>query len=71
MELSCLNIFTYPGKRIKEFINYYRQIENYTLNPKSRLFTIYDFSKKYLKHETTFIEVGCWKGGIWLSCLSK
>ena len=62
--IEIFEYFYLPWKTNKEFINYYRQIENYTLNPKSRLFTIYDFSKKYLKHETTFIEVGCWKGGV-------
>ena len=46
-----------------KFNNFYEIISDYTLNPKSRLYTLYDFSKRYLNDNTTFIEVGCWNGG--------
>ena len=45
-------------------MNYYKQIEDSTLNPKSRLFVIYEMSQLYLQSNTAFIEVGTWRGGV-------
>ena len=57
-----MNIFICHGELIKNLISSYDLISNYTLNPKSRLFTIYDMSKRYLMQDTSFVEVGCWRG---------
>jgi len=61
--IEIFEYFYLPWKTDKTFNNHYELIKNYTLNPKSRLFTIYEFSKQYLLHETSFIEVGSWRGG--------
>ena len=62
--IEIFEYFYLPWRSDDKFKNYYELIKDYTLNPKSRLFTIYDMSKKYLINETTFVEVGCWKGGV-------
>ena len=54
----------YAKKYSLEFNVNYEKIRNYTLNPKSRLFTIFEMSKRYLISDTAFIEVGSWKGGV-------
>jgi len=61
--IEIFEYFYLPWKTDKEFNTNYNLISNHTLNPKSRLFTLYDMSKRYLEPETSFIEVGCWKGG--------
>jgi len=62
--LEIYEYFYLPWKTDKEFNKIYSLISDYTLNPTSRLYTIYDLSKKYLLPNSTFIEVGCWKGGV-------
>ena len=68
MKKIFLIIFTLPIFGIAQtmfiFNEIYSLISDYTLNPTSRLYTIYDLSKKYLLPNSTFIEVGCWKGGV-------
>ena len=61
--IEIFEYFYLPWKTDEKFNNHYELIKNYTLNPKSRLFTIYDFSKQYLINETSFFEVGSWRGG--------
>jgi len=62
--IEIYEYFYLPWRTHKEFNKSYDLISNYTLNPKSRLFTIYDMSKRYLMEDTSFIEVGCWRGGV-------
>jgi len=61
--IEIFEYFYLPWNKDKEFNSNYDLISNHTLNPKSRLFTIYDMSKRYLTPDSSFIEVGCWKGG--------
>lgn len=62
--LEIFEYFYLPWKVNEEFNTAYKKISEFTLNPKSRLYTIYEFSKHSLKDETSFIEVGTWKGGV-------
>ena len=62
--IEIYEYFYLPWRTHKEFNKSYDLISNYTLNPKSRLFTIYDMSKRYLTEDTSFVEVGCWRGGV-------
>ncbi len=62
--IEIYEYFYLPWRTDKEFNKSYDLISNYTLNPKSRLFTIYDMSKRYLMEDTSFVEVGCWRGGV-------
>ena len=62
--IEIFEYFYLPWKTDKQFIKNYEIIKNYTLNPKSRLFTIFEMSKRYLVDNTSFIEVGSWKGGV-------
>lgn len=62
--IEIFEYFYLPWKSDEKFIRNYELIKNYTLNPKSRLFTIYDMSEKYLTEDSSFIEVGSWKGGV-------
>ena len=61
--IEIFEYFYLPWKSDPEFNKFYEIVNGYTLNPKSRLYTLYDLSKKYLKPDSTFIEVGCWNGG--------
>jgi O-methyltransferase len=61
--IEIFEYFYLPWNTADEFNLNYDLISNHTLNPKSRLYTLYDMSKRYLKPDTSFIEVGCWKGG--------
>lgn len=61
--IEIFEYFYLPWNTSEEFNLSYDLISNHTLNPKSRLYTLYDMSKRYLKPDTSFIEVGCWKGG--------
>ena len=62
--LEIFEYFYLPWKVDQEFNNKYSLIKNHTLNPKSRLYTIYKMSQRYLIDDTAFIEVGSWKGGV-------
>tara|TARA_B100001287_G_scaffold157967_2_gene132785 strand:+ start:6232 stop:6984 length:753 start_codon:yes stop_codon:yes gene_type:complete len=62
--IEIFEYFYLPWRSDEKFKDYYELIKEYTLNPKSRLFTIYDMSKKYLINDTSFVEVGCWRGGV-------
>ena len=62
--IEIFEYFYLPWRTDKEFNFNYELIKNYTLNPKSRLFTIFEMSKRYLINDTSFIEVGSWKGGV-------
>ena len=62
--IEIFEYFYLPWRTDKEFNFNYELIRNYTLNPKSRLFTIFEMSKRYLVNDTSFIEVGSWKGGV-------
>lgn len=62
--IEIFEYFYLPWNTSEEFNLSYDLISNHTLNPKSRLYTLYDMSKRYLKPDTSFIEVGCWKGGV-------
>ena len=48
----------------ENFKKHYELIKNHTLNPESRLFTLYEMSKRYLKEDSSFVEVGSWRGGV-------
>ena len=61
--VEIFEYFYLPWKTDEEFNLNYDLISNHTLNPKSRLYTLHDMSKRYLAPDTSFIEVGCWKGG--------
>ena len=61
--IEIFEYFYLPWKTDEEFKFNYDLISNHTLNPKSRLYTLHDMSKRYLVPDTSFIEVGCWKGG--------
>tara|TARA_B100000965_G_scaffold351359_1_gene325864 strand:- start:388 stop:1140 length:753 start_codon:yes stop_codon:yes gene_type:complete len=62
--IELFEYFYLPWKVEEKFNNYFESIKYYTLNPKSRLFTIYEMSKRYLIPGTSYVEVGCWKGGV-------
>lgn len=62
--IEIFEYFYLPWKSDENFIKNYKLIKNYTLNPQSRLFTLHDLSKRYLIDQSTFVEVGCWKGGV-------
>ena len=62
--VEIFEYFYLPWKNDKIFIDSFSQIEENTINPKSRLYTIYEYSKFYLNKNSTFIEVGSWKGGV-------
>ena len=62
--IEIFEYFYLPWRTDIEFNKHHDLISNYTLNPKSRLFTIYDMSKRYLMEDTSFVEVGCWRGGV-------
>lgn len=62
--IEIFEYFYLPWRSDKNFKKYYKLIKDYTLNPQSRIFTIYDMSKKHLKDNSTFIEVGSWRGGV-------
>ncbi len=62
--IEIFEYFYLPWKVDEKFIQNYELIKNFTLNPKSRLFTIHEMSKRYLIDNTSFVEVGCWKGGV-------
>ncbi len=61
--VEIFEYFYLPWRSDKKFKNYYKKISEFTLNPSSRLYTLYDLSKRHLLPNTTFLEVGCWKGG--------
>ncbi len=61
--IEIFEYFYLPWRLDPKFNKYYSIISNFTLNPKSRLYTLYDFSKQHLLSDTSFIEVGCWNGG--------
>lgn len=62
--IELFEYFYLPWKTDKDFIESYELIKYNTLNPKSRLYTIFEMSKRYLTDNTSFIEVGSWKGGV-------
>ncbi len=62
--IEIFEYFYLPWNSEEKFNHNYNLVSDYTLNPKSRLYTIYDMSKRYLTPDTSFIEVGCWKGGV-------
>tara|TARA_B100001564_G_scaffold355495_1_gene367910 strand:- start:71 stop:823 length:753 start_codon:yes stop_codon:yes gene_type:complete len=62
--IEIFEYFYLPWRTNDEFKNIYNLISEFTLNPNSRLYTIYDYSKRYLLDDTAFVEVGTWKGGV-------
>lgn len=62
--LEIFEYFYLPWRVDDKFNEAYDKISEFTLNPKSRLFTIYDYSKKYLLDGSSFVEVGSWRGGV-------
>lgn len=61
--IEIFEYFYLPWRTDDKFNMYYDLINEYTLNPKSRLFTLYSLSQRYLKNDSSFIEVGSWRGG--------
>lgn len=62
--LEIFEYFYLPWRTEIDFNNSYKMINEHTLNPKSRLYTIHELSKRYLVENSSFIEVGTWKGGV-------
>lgn len=62
--IEIFEYFYLPWRSDNTFIEAYNMFSEYTLNPKSRLYTIYDFAKNYLIDDTSFVEVGSWRGGV-------
>ena len=62
--IEIFEYFYLPWKTDDEFNSAYNIILDFTLNPKSRLYTIFELSQKYLNDDSIFIEVGTWKGGV-------
>ena len=62
--IELFEYFYLPWKSDIKFNEYYKIISDFTLNPKSRLYTIYDLSLKYMKEDSIFVEVGTWRGGV-------
>ena len=56
--IEVFEYFYLPWRSDNTFIEAYNMFSEYTLNPKSRLYTIYDFAKNYLIDDTSFVEVG-------------
>ena len=46
------------------FLDSVKKIENYTLNPVSRLYQVWIHSKQFIREDTSFVEIGSWKGGV-------
>ena len=62
--IEIFEYFYLPWKTESNFNQYYKTVYDFTLNPKSRLYTIYDFSLRYLEENSVFVEVGTWRGGV-------
>ena len=62
--IEIFEYFYLPWRSDKEFNDLYQKYHEYTLNPESRVYNVYKLSQKYLKADTSFIEVGTWKGGV-------
>lgn len=62
--IEIFEYFYLPWRSDKEFNDLYQKFHEYTLNPESRVYNVYKLSQKYLKADTSFIEVGTWKGGV-------
>ena len=62
--IEIFEYFYLPWRTDENFNKIYEKVSDFTLNPKSRLYTHYNFSKKFLIENTAFIEVGCWNGGV-------
>jgi len=61
--IEIFEYFYLPWKSDEYFIENFDLVKNYTLNPKSRLFTLHEMSQKFLIDNSSFVEIGCWKGG--------
>jgi O-methyltransferase len=61
--IEIFEYFYLPWRNNKEFIKTYDLFSEHTLNPKSRMYSLYTLSKKFLIDDTSFFEVGTWKGG--------
>ena len=61
--IEIFEYFYLPWKSDEYFIENFELIKNYTLNPKSRLFTLHEMSQRFLVDNSSFVEIGCWKGG--------
>ena len=62
--IEIFEYFYLPWRTDKEFNKLFETFSEFSLNPKSRFYTLFDFSKKYLKENSSFIEVGTWRGGM-------
>ena len=54
--IEIFEYFYLPWRTDKTFKEAHTKISDYTLNPKSRLYTIYDFAKNYLTENTSNIK---------------
>ena len=61
--VEIFEYFYLPWRTDNKFLEYMKLVENHTLNPHSRLFNLYEISKRYLIEDTSFFEIGCWRGG--------
>jgi len=62
--IEIFEYFYLPWKTESKFNEYFETVFEFTLNPKSRLYTIYDLSLRYLEENSVFVEVGTWRGGV-------
>ena len=62
--IQIFEYFYLPWRSDNDFIDIYSKIKLNTINPIYRLYTIYDLAKIHLKENSTFVEVGSWRGGV-------
>ena len=62
--IEIFEYFYLPWRADEEFIKKYDMFSEYTLNPKSRVYSLYTLSKKFLIDNTSYFEVGTCKGGV-------
>ena len=62
--IEIFEYFYLPWRSNENFKIIYDKVSDFTLNPQSRLYTIFENSQKYLRDDTVFVEVGTWRGGV-------
>ena len=62
--ISLFEYFHKPWVNDEVFLDSVKKVENYTLNPVSRLYQVWVHSKQFIREDTAFVEVGSWKGGV-------
>ena len=62
--ITLFEYFHKPWLSDEFFLDSVKKVENYTLNPISRLYQVWIHSKQFIREDTAFVEIGSWKGGV-------